>query len=338
MEISSKLIADFFAGRCSEEEERRVKAWFTEDPDRLKAYLTEESWDNFIAQDGSVEASAKMLRYIDRKTIPPGQSLFKWLAAASVLLVLSAGIYFLQRSPQPQLVKQELPCIISSKNMLTVAQKLVLPDGSVSMLAPGSTLTYDSGFVTGRNILLLGEASFSVAKDSTRPFCVHAKNINVTALGTMFNVADKGLQTAVTLYEGKVVIRKEANASKNLNEVFLNAGQVFHFDNNDFSYAVSRIKKNDTRPKAEIAKVEKASARVDTLHFNNQQLEEVFIALQKVYHVKIQFNTGTFKDLRFTGTHNPATETLEDFLGTIAMLNDLKVKKNGIHFFIMLNE
>lgn len=335
MHVTRKLIQDFFAGNCSEEEERIVREWFVQHPEELKAYMTEESWDKFLPSSDSVDATARMFRYINKKT-QPRKAAWKWLAAASVIIAVGTGIYLSGSAEKPQVaaIKEIFPSRISFKNELAEVKKLVLPDRSIAMIAPGSTLTYDSGFIAGRNMDLSGEASFSVVKDSTKPFCVHAKNINVTALGTIFSVTDyDSALTTVHLFEGKVVIREERNASKKWKEVFLTAGQVFKLNNKDFSYAVSRIK-NETIKKEMVITEKPVSRPTSTLNFADQHLAKVFSKLQKSYSVKIQFKEETIKDMRFTGTHNPATETLEGFLNTLAILNDLKVKKTPAGFVI----
>lgn len=338
MQITHKLIQNFLDGQCSKEEEEFVQEWLKKHPEHLNALMTEESWDNFIPGTTDTEASLRMLDYIDSK-IQPRRKSFNWLAAASVVLILSIGAYFglYQQKSQPVAILRQPASYILSRNELPGVQKLVLPDGSIAMLAPGSTITYDSAFRSGREIVLSGEVSFSVAKDSTKPFCVHAKNINVTALGTIFSVADYDtVLTSVKLFEGRVVIRKEAHASKSLKEIFLNPGQELSFNNKDFSYAVKQIKTDLPGHKdRQIAKT--ATKPLSILRFENKLLSDVFLEIQKQYNIKIEFNAGALQDLRFTGTHNPASETLEDFLNTIAMLNDLKVKKTRSSFLITLN-
>ena len=69
------------------------------------------------------------------------------------------------------------------------------------------------------------------------------------------------------------------------------------------------------------------------ISFNNQPLSEIFKELQKQYLIKITFKTGILDDMRFTGTHNPASESFEDFINTLAVLNDLKVEKRPNEFY-----
>ncbi|MGN6436633.1 MAG: FecR family protein [Agriterribacter sp.] len=332
MQITRKLIQQFLEGRCKPETEALIRNWLNENPEQLSRLMTEESWEAFVSDTTSVEASPKMYEYIVRRTQPSTNKWkWKWVAAASTTALLSCSIFYFAGRQQPLAVEpvvstQPLPHIVISSTAAATHEHR-LPDGSIAILSPGSTIQYDRGFASARNIVLTGEASFSVAKDSSKPFCVHAKNINVTALGTMFSVSDAdSLMTSVKLFEGKVVVRKEAHASKKLEAIFLHPGEELSFNNKDFSYTLVSIeKKEPVRKRRVLAKIPNQPTAV--LYFDNQPLEEIFNELAKLYGIKISFVAGAVQDLRFTGAHNPASETLEKLLNTIAMLNDLKVKK-----------
>jgi ferric-dicitrate binding protein FerR (iron transport regulator) len=133
------------------------------------------------------------------------------------------------------------------------------------------------------------------------------------------------------------VVKKEGASSRHFKEVFLEPGQELNFNNNDFSYQLTSIDK--TAPRHNQPKVAKAPSKPipALLNFDNQPLSDIFSELQKQYNIKIIFKTGTLEDLRFTGTHNPGSESLEDFLNTIAILNDLKVEKKPNAFIITPN-
>lgn len=339
MKITRQLIQRYLDGQCLPEEEVFVKEWLARHPDQLSKLMTEQSWEEFsIGETTSVEASPAMFKYIARKTQPPAQK-WRWVAAASVILL---GIIYYAgsrqvKAPQLTLLKPTEVYILSANNLSTV-KKILLPDGSIVKLSAGSSIRYDSAFLLGRDIILKGEASFDVAKDSTKPFCVHTKNINVTALGTVFSVSDRSPSlTSVKLYEGKVVVKKEQNTGKNFKEVFLKPGQELSFNNNDFTYRLNSIDQPAGIPdNLKISKSQPKPAPA-LLHFNNQPLSEIFKELQKQYNIKITFKTGTLEDMRFTGTHNPASESLEDFLSTLALLNDLNVEKKSNEFIITPN-
>lgn len=104
----------------------------------------------------------------------------------------------------------------SSVQMATVStgvgehKTVALPDGSEIVLNAKSTLQYPEEFETdSRQVKLKGEALFSVAKDSERPFEVTANGITTTVLGTVFNVdAYSGdSMVKVSLLEGSVRVQ-----------------------------------------------------------------------------------------------------------------------------------
>lgn len=85
-----------------------------------------------------------------------------------------------------------------------------LPDGTKVWLNAASSLSYPASF-TGdkREVKLLGEAYFEVAKNKNMPFVVHSKGQEVEVLGTHFNVnayPDEA-KTKTTLLEGSVKVK-----------------------------------------------------------------------------------------------------------------------------------
>lgn len=84
---------------------------------------------------------------------------------------------------------------------------LVLPDGSTVWLNAASSITFPTSF-TGqdRDVSITGEVYFEVAKDPSRPFHVHVRDMNVTVLGTHFNIKSYENEGSVqtTLIEGAV--------------------------------------------------------------------------------------------------------------------------------------
>jgi transmembrane sensor len=85
-------------------------------------------------------------------------------------------------------------------------REVVLTDGSVVSLEPETTLRVELGKRQRRVLLTQGRALFHVAKDSTRPFIVHAGKTDVRAVGTIFGVEQKNQSIIVTVSEGKVAV------------------------------------------------------------------------------------------------------------------------------------
>jgi ferric-dicitrate binding protein FerR (iron transport regulator) len=84
--------------------------------------------------------------------------------------------------------------------------KLQLPDGTTVWINAASSIRYPASFTgSERRVTITGEAYFEVAKDPSRPFIVTVGEIDITALGTAFNINaytdEDGLKA--TLVEGR---------------------------------------------------------------------------------------------------------------------------------------
>lgn len=93
--------------------------------------------------------------------------------------------------------------------------KVCLPDGTQVWLNAVSSITYPINFALHdtRNVELEGEAYFEVAKDSERPFIVHAALQQIEVLGTRFNInsyADEPM-VRTTLVEGSIRVHHGEN-------------------------------------------------------------------------------------------------------------------------------
>ena len=93
---------------------------------------------------------------------------------------------------------------------------VTLGDGTQVLLSANSRLTYDKDFTDKkREVTLVGEARFSVAKDANRPFIVRTEQIQTQVLGTVFDVkAYPQTPADVTLYEGKVEVSLNGNSPR----------------------------------------------------------------------------------------------------------------------------
>ncbi|SEM04241.1 FecR family protein [bacterium A37T11] len=86
--------------------------------------------------------------------------------------------------------------------------QIILDDGTKVWLNAATTLTYPSHFGKTREVSLTGEAFFSIANDTDKPFTVKSQNQVIRVLGTSFNLSsyadEKEIKT--TLVSGAVRI------------------------------------------------------------------------------------------------------------------------------------
>lgn len=137
-----------------------------------------------------------------------------------------------------------------------------LPDGSSLTLDAGSRAEVDF-YATRRQVrLLAGSAFFAVARDTERPFVVQAADVQVTVLGTRFEVALEDDAVLVAVNAGRVQVRDGSGARH-----ALGAGQML------------RLAPGQTAAVQTVAAV--AAWREGWLDFQNTPLAEVARRLER---------------------------------------------------------
>lgn len=93
--------------------------------------------------------------------------------------------------------------------------RLVLPDGSRIWLNAASSVTYPLAFTAReRKVAITGEAYLEVAKNAAKPFKVAVNGMEITVLGTKFNINAYTNEPVIntTLLEGAVKISRNGNS------------------------------------------------------------------------------------------------------------------------------
>lgn len=109
--------------------------------------------------------------------------------------------------------------------------QISLPDGTKVWLNAASSLSYPAAFTGAkREVRLLGEAYFEVAKNKKMPFVVYTEGQEVMVLGTHFNVNayEDEVETKTSLLEGSVKVRLVNSAAT----AVLKPGQQAVFESN----------------------------------------------------------------------------------------------------------
>jgi len=220
-----------------------------------------------------------------------------------------------------------------------------LPDGTKIWLNAETTLKYPEKF-TGKNheVSLDGEAFFNVAKDEKRPFTVKTSDLDITALGTTFNVksySDEGT-IETTLVTGSLCVKKE-DVTGNIQRMILKPKQRLTLVKKEGKILVdyvdteeekeeepSKVKEEKTIvKKIEATRREKIylAENVDTeiytswkdhkLIFKNETFESLTVKLERWYNVKISIDGEKLKKYRFTGTFE--NETIEQALKALQL-------------------
>jgi ferric-dicitrate binding protein FerR (iron transport regulator) len=349
MEVSDQLIEQFFSGGGTEDEKRRVKEFLKNNPGKLDQYLTEQGWQNFNADSPDVPVPTHRLRRAIEKRLgrsPVKRMNYAWMAAAATVSLVCLVVYFRSATggkgekntmpdsktvAQTTIKEEKISQVRSITNESSKARIYFLPDGSHVELGGHSGVSFNQPFTGNRrDIFLKGYAVFSVMKNRLMPFAVHSRSIVTTALGTVFGVNSKSSRyTTVHLFSGRVVIKKEnPDAGKTFKDIYLRPGQKLILNNEAFSVQI----KTDA-PRVSETREEAGPLQPQVLKFTRQSLAEIFSILNKEYKTKIVYNPAGMKNLDFTGSFDRNKETLESFLNTLCILNELKLKKTNISSF-----
>lgn len=227
--MNKEILIKYLNNNCSDEEFDEFVRWVNEKENAEKGHDWALSYWEKIGLGQNNEDKGKYHELLDKICIEidKGQdtgsnnkvvnlkSVKKWLsqAAAILFIPLLGTIFYLLSSGNFHTEKNASLTVDSIEVVSPIGSRTIveLSDGTVVDLNYGSSLKYPATF-TGdkREITLSGEGFFDVAHNPDNPFVVKTEKLNITALGTAFNVhAYHGDNVvATTLVKGKVLIEK----------------------------------------------------------------------------------------------------------------------------------
>lgn len=161
--------------------------------------------------------------------------------------------------------------------------QLTLPDGSKAWVNADSKITFPQTFagMAKREIEISGQVYFEVFKKQDQPFIVRSKQMNITVLGTHFDVSayEDEANTTATLLEGSVRIDPIASSSadKAHKSVKLKPNQQALMTNG------SKIEIN------EVDATEMTLWRTGKFSFNSEDLPSIMKKIARWYNVHVVF-------------------------------------------------
>ena len=273
---------------------------------------TEQAWQEFITPR--------------RESSDKRRSLYIGIASAAAILVLMLVLWPMMHADNSKESIQVFASLESPKEITYTEEgermevstpagtttSITLGDGTQVLLSANSRLSYDKDFTDKkREVTLVGEARFSVAKDANRPFIVRTEQIQTQVLGTVFDVkAYPQTPADVTLYEGKVEVSLNGNSPR-----LMRPGEQ------------ATISKEG---KLQLAKAssEQGKWAEEEFAFDNKELMEVMIEIASWYNISVACQHSRLLEERIYFRMSRKC-TIEDIMD---VLNDLGVAK-----FIMKN-
>ena len=234
--------------------------------------------------------------------------------AATVLLVISLSYVGYQHfKPTIIVVLNEYVTLPGE------VKEFVLSDGTKVWLNSKSVMIASEPFIEGkREVLLIGEGYFEVARDAEKPFIIKTSSLKTTVLGTHLNVSGYpgDIKTEVSLYEGKVEL---SDKNKPDNKMAMKPGQKVSFSNDEKNFYT---KSNELEKPAEW--------REGILRFYDEDLNSITQNLERKFMTRIFIADEQAGKLRFTASFD--SEPLDKILSLLSEAHEFKTEKttNGI--------
>ncbi|MVM32023.1 DUF4974 domain-containing protein [Spirosoma sp. HMF4905] len=292
--------------------------WLTQNPDRadivrqaqeLVRALNEHYRDDATDARFTSELNRLMQLAAERRdaeveppVIPLQQpSWWRWVAAASISIVVGLGIWFYSSTLFPKAIPDSYahltktaPIPLQEKvNTSNHTMNVLLGDGSLITLRPKSRLSYPKQFSkTSRTVYLNGEAFFDVVRNPAKPFLIYANQTVTKVLGTSFLVRafEEEKAVTVTVRTGRVSVytkqdfeKAQKSGLRRIEGIILTPNQQMTYNLND-----GRLQK---------ALVEKPTALIPESVSHEQVFEDtpvakVFATVEQTYGVKLIYNEG----------------------------------------------
>ena len=217
--INDDLLVKHLLGEASPGEDEQVQQWLNTDEANLIYYnQLKKVWDTSrqLAAQSKVDENKAWERFQQRinatkeskAVIPPARFGWMKIAASVIILIgLTIGGYWIFNKED------------AVKEMIVLAQQEVikdtLSDGSVVTINKGSSISYPSKFKGDtRKIKLKGEAFFNVTPDKKKPFIISVNDVQVTVVGTSFNIKSINGNTEVVVETGIVRVTKAGKTTE----------------------------------------------------------------------------------------------------------------------------
>lgn len=300
-EYIRQLAKKFFDGTATEAEKQILHEWYdrenSEMPEPEMVFL--QKFETADDLKNRMQANLKTLREPEIK-----KSKFTWISRVSfwssaAAAAVIAGFLFWANSHKP---------VNSGVNIaqapLGKTLEVTLPDGSSIWLNAGSVLTYPDSFSgkTREVVLKEGQAFFDIVHLTEKPFIVHAKTLDITVLGTSFDVKayHNDPDIKVTVKTGKVGVTMRDKPEKPA-VMLLPAEQAV------VPQKAEKIHVN------EISKPAIAPWKDNRMVFEDELLVEVFHALERKYnlHILIEKKDLSQEKISLTLDNQPMADVLK---------------------------
>jgi len=331
------LILRYLSGEISGQEAQEIEAWLQENEENRQLFARHKKiWlGSRVLAGYDVDKLKQDRKKVDLKihnselqrSLDRANRRIRTLAYAALIALLLGVTSVLYMSQQDTYVKQQVATLAGGEIEVPYGSKslITLPDGSKVWVNAGSKITYPADFgITSRNVYLIGEAYFHVAKMEDIPFFVNTDLMKIKVYGTTFNVKaykdDDLMET--TLDSGAISIFRNDAPDQ---EISVEPKQKVTIRRSTQKTPVSSVPSTNTSTMQaskpvesldiqEVKNTESVTAWKDNrLVFEQEPLWSLAKKLERRYNVHFRFSNEKIKDIRFTAAikEMPVDQVLE---------------------------
>lgn len=255
--LDDRTLDRFITGECAPGEQLRVEQWLARnEPDQkvvdairedaLLAWNTEPNPDANAAFNRIVETPITTpARPQDRQNHPRPWWNGIAIGIAGAIIICAVGINHFLSTHSIQSITKVYSTAPGQRVTVT------LSSGAQVVLAPGTTLRTNAN-----DVMLSGQAVFTVPHSSSAPFIVRTQKATIRVLGTTFSVQAYTSNTLIAVAEGKVSVNSGIISSGDMVSVSENGATRITHDANissEFAWTTGRLVFDET-PFAAIAR------------------------------------------------------------------------------------
>ena len=301
------LIEKYLDGNASTAEVRELCEWIKNNDsldrwimqaiERSDSHLDEEVYERLTRIKENIESREKKSHR--RFSFVP---MLRWAAVVCLPIIAALAVYELGLDSKVD----TLPLVVTAES--GERAKVQLPDGTKVNINSASQISYPHDFNGEKRIVELdGEAYFEVTPDKERPFVVKAAGLEITVLGTAFDVCayKDDNEVSVVLLTGKVDVASESD------RYVMQPDEKLVYDRNTGTMQVGKV-----------CSKEYVEWTDGNLRFENESLENIVKVLSRVYNVKIVFDSA-FPEGQYFFTGSIGSGGITNALDILSMTSSL---------------
>ena len=306
--MNDDLLIKFLLNEIDADGQEQVKQWLVADDANLAYYnQLKKIWDESqqLAPAMTVDENIAWQKF--QRKIHPGlvrRTRFGWVRIAAAVAII-IGIGFLAHWALNDRVKEMT--VAAQQTPLTD----ILPDGSLVIVNKGSSISYPSKFKgKTRQVALEGEAFFNVTPGKEKPFIISINDVQISVVGTSFNVKNINGNTEVVVESGIVKVSR--------------GGKSVELKANEKLLAEA---KDSVMVREEVSDQLYKYYRTKEFVCDDTPLWKLVEVINEAYNSHVRIGNPVLKDMTITTTFY--NESLEQVLNVISITFNIKVIKQG---------